>query len=155
SDLLRRGGFRLPAVSFRLFFVLLIRLLVGTTQPGTKLTQPVIKWTLPVTLLVTKLRIAAQFGTATVTQVRRHDPPVRALGRAAERFTLLALSHCEICKTTHRTEYHNGEKYLDHVRRAGRYNTPFKGRDNSIRKRRTRGETWAPSWFSEMQDYCF
>src|SRR5262245_56326604 len=28
---------------------------------------------------------------------------------------------------------------------------PLKGGDNAIKKRRTRGETWAPSWFSEMQ----
>jgi hypothetical protein len=52
----------------------------------------------------------------------------------------LALSHCDIRKATHGTEYRNRQKYLDHVRRAGRY-TPIKDRDTSIRKRRTRGET--------------
>jgi hypothetical protein len=52
----------------------------------------------------------------------------------------LALSHCDIRKATHGTEYRNSQKHLDHVRRAGRY-TPIKDRDNSIRKRRTRGET--------------
>jgi hypothetical protein len=159
SGLGRRGGLGLLAANFRLFFVSLIRLLVGATWRVTKLTQPVTKWTLPVTrltLLVTKLRIAAQSANAIVTQVRRDHPPVRTLSRnlPAGRFTLLALSHCEICRATHRTEYRKSEKYLDHVRRAGRY-TPFKDRDNSIRKRRTRGETWAPSWFSEMQDHCF
>jgi hypothetical protein len=42
---------------------------------------------------------------------------VRALGGnlAAERFTLFALGHCEICRTTHATEYRNGEEYLHHV----------------------------------------
>jgi hypothetical protein len=33
----------------------------------------------------------------------------------ADRFTLFALSHCETCKTTHGTEYRNGEEYLDHA----------------------------------------
>jgi hypothetical protein len=31
----------------------------------------------------------------------------------------------------------------------------FKGGDNALKKRRTRGETWAPSWFSEMQAAAF
>jgi hypothetical protein len=63
------------------------------------------------------LRIAAQFANATVTRVRRHHPPVRALrgNLAAERFALFTLGHCEICKTTHGTEYRNCEEYLDHV----------------------------------------
>ena len=68
-------------------------------------------------LPVTKLRIASQFLNATVTRVRRHHPPVRTLGGnlAAERVTLSALGHCETCKTTHGTEYCNGEDYLYHV----------------------------------------
>jgi hypothetical protein len=63
------------------------------------------------------LRIAAQFVNATVTRVRRHHPPVRALrgSIAAERFTLFALGHCQTCITTHGTEYHNSEDYLDHM----------------------------------------
>jgi hypothetical protein len=63
------------------------------------------------------LRIAARFASAIVTRVRRHHPPVRALrgNRAAERFTLFVLGHCEACKTTHRPEYRNSEEYLDHV----------------------------------------
>jgi hypothetical protein len=63
------------------------------------------------------LHIAAQIAKATVPRVRRHHPPVRTLSGnlAAERFTLFALGHCETCKTTHRTEYRNGEEYLDHV----------------------------------------
>jgi hypothetical protein len=63
------------------------------------------------------LRIAAQFANATVTRVRRHHPPMRALrgNFAAERFTLFALGHRETCKTTHGTEYRNSEEYLDHV----------------------------------------
>ena len=68
-------------------------------------------------LPVTKLRIASQCVNATVTPIRRHHPPVRALGRnlAAERFTLFALGHCQTCKTTHASEYRNGEDYLYHV----------------------------------------
>jgi hypothetical protein len=58
------------------------------------------------------LRIAAHFANAIVTRVRRHHPPVRAL---RGNFTLFALGHCEICKTTHATEYRDSEEYLDHV----------------------------------------
>lgn len=110
----------LLAMSFRLFLASLIRLLVGTTWPVAKLTQPGTKLTLPVsklTLLVTKLRIAARFGSATLTQIRRHDPPVRALRGtlAAGRFTLFVLGHSGTCKTTEGKEYRNGEEYLDHV----------------------------------------
>jgi len=63
------------------------------------------------------LRIAAQFANAIVTRVRRHNTPVRALrgNVAAEGFTLFTLGHCGTCKTTHGTEYRNGEEYLDHV----------------------------------------
>jgi hypothetical protein len=58
------------------------------------------------------LRIAAQLASAIVTRVRRHYAPVGAL---RGRFTLFALGHCEICNTTHATEYRNSEEYLDHV----------------------------------------
>jgi hypothetical protein len=63
------------------------------------------------------LRIAAHPASAIVARVRRHHAPVRALrgSLAAERFTLFALGHCEICNTTHATNYRNSEKYLDHV----------------------------------------
>jgi hypothetical protein len=63
------------------------------------------------------LRIAAQPASAVVTRVRRHHAPVRALrgGLAAECFTLFALGHCDICNTTHATEYRNSEEYLVHV----------------------------------------
>jgi hypothetical protein len=69
------------------------------------------------TLPVTKLRIATHFANATVTRVRRHHPPVRALrgSLVAERFTLFALGHCKTCKATHGTEHRNSEEYLDHV----------------------------------------
>jgi hypothetical protein len=61
------------------------------------------------------LRIATQLASAIVTRVRRHHAPVRALRGilAAER--LFALGHCEICNTTHATEYRYSEEYLDHV----------------------------------------
>jgi hypothetical protein len=62
------------------------------------------------------LRIVSLFVNATVTRVRRHHPPMRALGGnlAAKRFTRFALGHCGSCKTTHGTEYGDGEKYLEH-----------------------------------------
>jgi len=138
SDLGRRRYFGLLVLNFRLFFVSLIQLLVSTTLPVirlslrvtsliwpvtrlilpvSKLALPVPKLALPVTpLTVTKLPITKS-GNATVTQVRRHYPPVRTLGGdlAAERFTSVALSHCGICKTTQGNEYRNREGYLDHV----------------------------------------
>jgi hypothetical protein len=58
------------------------------------------------------LRIVEQPASAIVTWVRRHHAPVRALRGS---FTLFALGHCEICNTTHATEYRNSEEYLDHV----------------------------------------
>jgi hypothetical protein len=89
----------LLAANFRLPFVSLIQLLVGTTLP------------------VTKLRIAARFANAIVMRVRPHHPPVRALrgNLAAERFILFVLRHCETCKIVHGTEYRNSEEHLDHV----------------------------------------
>jgi hypothetical protein len=67
----------------------------------------------------------AQSFDATVALVRRHrPPPVRTLrfqpcqrrgNDAAERVTLLALGHCETCKTAHGTEYRNREEHLDHL----------------------------------------
>src|SRR5215813_13156057 len=94
------------------------RLEARLSLPVTKLSSPVTKITPPVTEIttrVTNLRITAQFAKAIVMRVRRHYPAVRALGGnlAAERFTLSALGHCEIRKTTH--DYRNGEEYLDHV----------------------------------------
>jgi len=140
SDLGRRGGFGLLAANVRLFFVSLIRLLVGATLPvtnlilritkltlpvaglalpGTRLALPVSRLALPVTksTLPVKLRTATQSANAIVLRVRTHYPAVRALGGylAAERFTLLVLGHCETCKTAHGTKYRNSEKYLDHV----------------------------------------
>ena len=63
------------------------------------------------TLSGTNLRIAARFVDATVTRVRRHRPPVRALSFylfsqrgnvvADQRVTLFVLGHCKACKTTH------------------------------------------------------
>jgi hypothetical protein len=64
------------------------------------------------TLSITKLRIAAQPASAIVTRIWRHHAPVRAL---RGNFNLFALRHCEICNTTHATEYRNSEEYLDHV----------------------------------------
>jgi len=132
SDLGRRGGFGPLAANVRLFFVSLIRLLVGTTLPVTNLIRRVTKLTLtglalPVTRLtlpvpkgttpVTKLRTAARFANAIVLRVWSHDPAVCALrgNLVAGRFALLVLGYCETCETTDGNEYRNSEKYLDHV----------------------------------------